>query len=406
MLSHHNLSWTCDLAVQLVTLGPQDLCLSYLPLSHIAEQMFSIHAPLRVGSQVYFFSDAPEKLRDYLGEVQPTVFFGVPRVWEKMHAALTARIGQATGARAKLAAWALSVGRRCGALRCRGEQPSGWLAMQEKLAERLVLAKVRAAIGFSRTHTAVSGAAPVSAEVLEFFSSLGLYISEVYGQSEDCGPTTFNRKGAIRYGTVGQRIPGVEVELAPDGEVRVRGPNVFLGYFKDPAATALALQDGWLCSGDLGAFDEEGYLRIIGRKKEILITSGGKNIAPVNIEAALKDLPLVGQAVVIGDRRHYLTAVLSLDPEALRDFAEKRGLSGLEPAALREHPLVRAELDRGLEEVNARFARVEHVRKYAVLPRELSVEGGELTPTLKVKRRKVDENWRDLIEAMYAGPAP
>jgi long-chain acyl-CoA synthetase len=250
----------------------------------------------------------------------------------------------------------------------------------------------------------VSGAAPVSPEVLRFLSGLDIVVHEVYGQSEDCGPTTFNPPGNTRFGTVGPAMPGVEVKLGEDGEVLVRGENVFLGYFKDPDATAAALEGGWLHSGDLGSLDESGFLRIIGRKKEIIITSGGKNITPLNIEAALKDLPLVSQAVVIGDRRNYLSALLTLDPEAAARWAAARGQTGpVDLAALAQDPAVRAELQQGVDAVNARFARVEHVRRFTVLPRDLEQARDELTPTMKVKRRNVERLWAAEIEAMYAG---
>jgi long-chain acyl-CoA synthetase len=244
----------------------------------------------------------------------------------------------------------------------------------------------------------VSGAAPIAPEVLDFFFSLDVLVHEVYGQSEDTGPTTFNPMGKLRLGTVGQKVPGVEVKIADDGEILVRGPNVFLGYYKEPEATRECLVDGWLYSGDLGQFDRDGYLSITGRKKEIIITAGGKNIAPKNIEAALRNHPLIAEAVVIGDRRKYLTALVTLDPEAVRRFLQDKGLAG-QPHTMAE---VTAEVQKAVDEVNNELARVETVKKFHILEQPFSIETGELTPTLKVKRKIVYSNFASQIEAMYA----
>ena len=220
---------------------------------------------------------------------------------------------------------------------------------------------------------------------------------EVYGQSEDTGPTSFNRAGKTKLGTVGPIIPGCEVKIADDGEILVKGPNVFLGYYKEPEATAETLKDGWLCSGDLGAIDAEGFLSITGRKKEIIITSGGKNITPANIEGALKNHPLVSEAVVIGDRRKFLTAVLTLDPDAAKKFCAEQGIQDAPHVA----PAIRSEVQKAVDQVNATLAKVETIKKFTILPRAFTVETGELTPSLKVKRRIVAKNFSDEIEAMY-----
>ena len=399
MLSHRNLAWTADVACEMVGLGIEDTGLSYLPLSHIAEQMFTIHAPIAAGGAVYFFSDEKEKFAEYLGQVQPTVFFGVPRVWEKLHAGITGALSEATGVKAKLVAWALKTGAEANALRNSGQSVSGLLALKYRLANKLIFSKVKSKIGLGNARICVSGAAPVSKEVLEFFAGLDVVVHEVYGQSEDTGPTSFNLPGATRYGTVGRPIPGMDVRIAEDGEIQARGPKVFMGYFKDPDATAATLDGEWLCSGDIGTLDEEGYLRITGRKKEIIITAGGKNIAPANIESALRDQDLVSQAVVIGDRRKFLSAVITLEPEALERFVSENGLSGADN--IHEHERLISVIQSGVDAVNKKFAQVEHIRKFAVLPRDLDQENGELTPTLKVKRRVVESNWSDVIEGMY-----
>lgn len=400
MLSHENLSSTAETGAELFRLTPGDILLSYLPLSHIAEQMFTIHTGATVGYAVYF-AESITKLPDNLREVQPTVFFGVPGVWERFRNRVAERLNEAHGARRRIADWAQSVGKQVVALRNQGQEPSGTLAAQYRLAERLVFSKVKPLLGFSRTQVAVSGAAPINPDILEFFSGLDVTIFEVYGQSEGCGPTTFNRPGATKFGTTGQVWPGSEVKLSADGEVLLRGPNVFMGYYKDAAATEATLVDGWLHSGDLGRFDEDGFLTIVGRKKDIIITSGGKNIAPKNIEAALKALDLVGEAVVIGEGRKYLTALLTLEPEATQRFAEAHQLEG---QVLHDHPEVLAAIQAGIDEhVNPQFARVEQVKKFSILPQPFSIESGELTPTLKLKRNVIYKQHLTEIEQMYAG---
>jgi len=398
MLSHKNLTWTADKAAKISTMQADDTSVSYLPLSHIAEQMFSIHAPITMGSSIYF-AESIERVADNLKEVQPSVLFGVPRIWEKMHAKVSAKMAEATGVKAKILSWSMKVGRASSDLRNRGASPGLLFSLKHKMAHRLLFSKIKPLMGLANARMCVTGAAPISAEILEWFAGLDVTIHEVYGQSEDCGPTSFNLIGQTRFGTVGPALEGTEVRIADDGEICVRGPHVFLGYYKDQAATDEALIDGWLHSGDLGSFDADGYLTITGRKKEIIITAGGKNIAPKNIEAALKNLPIVSQAVVIGDRRKFLSALITLDPEAAEAWAEAHSLP-LE--GIHAHPQLIQAIDADIEsKVNTLFARVEHVRKFTVLERDFSIDHGELTPTLKIKRSPINENWSDTIEAMY-----
>jgi long-chain acyl-CoA synthetase len=396
MLSHANLAWTAQKAAELVGGRASDRSLSYLPLSHIAEQTFSIHGPITQGSAVYF-AESLEKVPDNLKEVQPTLFFGVPRIWEKFHAAIAGKLAQAKGVKKAIASLAMATGREVNAVKNEGGTPGALLDLRYRIAQKLVFSKLKPAIGLGSARVCVSGAAPIAREVLEFFSALDVVIYEVYGQSEDTGPTSFNRPGRTRLGSVGPAIPGVEVKIAPDGEILVRGPNVFLGYYKEPEATAEALVDGWLHSGDLGSFDDAGFLHITGRKKEIIITAGGKNIAPKNIEAGLKNHPIVSEAVVIGDRRKYLTALVTLDPEAKERFLKERNLGDGDG-----HDALRQEVQKAVDDVNTRLARVETVKKFFILPRPLSIEHGELTPTLKVKRQAVNRNFSSEIEGMYA----
>ncbi len=397
MLSHRNLAWTAETAMRINDVHAGDCVLSYLPLSHVAEQMFTIHGASVVGYGVYY-AESIERVLNNLREVQPQLFFGVPRIWEKFQAGVAARLNATAGVRRRLMDWAMNVGRRVSDERCHGREPRGALAAQYRLARKLVFSKIKPALGLGRARICGAGAAPIGHDVLEFFSGLDVIIYEVYGQSEDCGPTSTNLPGATRFGTVGKPLPGVEGRIADDGDILVRGPNVFLGYYKDPQASAETLADGWLLSGDLGEFDSEGFLRITGRKKDIIITAGGKNVTPKNIEAALKESPLINEAVVIGDRRKYLSVLLTLDADAAADFASRHAL---DPATIHTQPLLHAHIQAHVEVVNQTFSRVEGIKRFAVLARNFAIESGELTPTLKVKRKVVAEHFAREIEEMY-----
>ncbi len=392
MLSHNNLAWTANVSIQITTITDDDCSLSYLPLSHIAEQMFTLHIPITTGARVYF-AESIDAVPENLKEVQPTIFFGVPRIWEKFHAGITAKLKEATGVKAKLVEWATKVGWEANKT---AQSPKG---LQYKLADKLIFSKLKPAIGMGNARVCVSGAAPIAREVLEFFASLDIIVLEVYGQSEDTGPTSFNTPTQYRFGTVGPAIPGVEVKIAEDDEIMVKGPNVFLGYYKDPEATASTLTEGWLHSGDLGAFDRDGFLSIPGRKKDIIITAGGKNITPKNLEAAIKNHELVNEAVVIGDRRKYLSALVTIDPETGEAWASA---NGEDPNALHKSAKLRASIQAHIDEMNTHFARVEQIKKFTILERNFTVEDGELTPTLKVKRAKVNDHFANEIESMYA----
>jgi len=397
MLSHRNLAWTARTLAEAMEAVPEDTILSYLPLSHVAEQMATLYVPATVGMQVHF-AEAFAKVADDLKEVQPTTFFGVPRVWGKFHAAVEARLAQATGVWARLLGWGQDVGRRANAEKNGGRPPGGMLGVQYALADRLVYARIRPVLGLGNVRCCISGTASISREVLEFFSGLDVVIREMYGQSEAAGATSLNVTGRTRFGTVGPVLPGVEVAIAEDGEIRVRGPNVFLGYHKDPEATREVLEDGWLHSGDLGLLDEDGFLRVTGRKKEVLVNAGGQRISPRAIEEALQRLDLVSNAVVVGDGRAYLGALLTLDEGAKKRFAQAHGLP---EGGLHEHPDLIATLQEGIDEVNASLADVEKVRRFRVIPRDFSIEGGELTPTMKVRRQVVCEKYADLVKRMY-----
>ncbi|MBK6294215.1 MAG: long-chain fatty acid--CoA ligase [Rhodoferax sp.] len=400
MLSHGNLSWTSVVLSAAFGANPADRLISYLPLAHVAEQLGAIHNHVNAGYALYF-ARSIESLGEHLAEVRPTIFFGVPRVWEKMHVGIANKLASATGVKARLAHWALTVGQRWHAGLLAGKPAGVALRVQKALASRLVHQKVQKALGLDQARLMISAAAPIAPENLQFFTGLDLLIREVYGQSEDCGPTSISLAGSTRIGAVGKPLAGTQVRVADDGEILVRGPHVFQGYMGRPEDTAATLVDGWLHSGDLGHFDEDGYLYVSGRKKDLLITSGGKNISPANIEAALMDLPLVEHAVVCGDGRHFLSALLTLKPDVLQQFLERAALVAMPLEQACRHPLVLAELQAGIDHVNQHQARVAWIRKFTVLAEPLSIEAGALTATMKIKRKVVIERYRDQVEAMY-----
>ncbi len=398
VLSHRSLAWTAETIGNMGLSSPEDRILSYLPLAHIAEAMNSIHGHARVGYEVWF-AQSIDLLGQHLKDCRPTIFFGVPRVWQKMHETLQSRLGEATGVKAKLAAWSLKVGREHSQALLNDQQPSGLLAFKHRIADKLVLSKIRDALGLNLCRFPVSGAAPISSNILDFFASLGIIIYEVYGQSEDCGPTTFNLPGAIKFGSVGKAVPGLEVRIADDDEILVRSPSVFDGYAKDEAATAETFIKGWMHTGDLGRVDNHGFVYVTGRKKDIIITSGGKNITPANLEGDLMDISLVEHAVVAGDGEKFLTAVLTLQPEILTGFLQGKGIK--DDSNVRSHPEVLGAIQSGVDAMNDRYARVENIRKFAILDRQLTMEDDELTPTLKVKRKKVLKNHEAVVRQMY-----
>jgi long-chain acyl-CoA synthetase len=400
VLSHGALSWTSWTLKGMFGNDSSHRVLSYLPLAHIAEASNSIHNHA-LGGYLLTFARSLEGLGDDLKHVRPTIFFGVPRVWQKIHETLVSRLSEAPASRRRLVSWALRVGRRAAQQRLRWGLADPVTAVQAALAERLVLRRIREAIGLDQCQLAVSGAAPIPREVLEFFAGIGLVIFEVYGQSEDCGPTTFNRPGAVKLGSVGKPIPGMELKIAEDGEILIRAPSLFDGYAKDAAATRAVLDDGWMRTGDLGSLDRKGYLTITGRKKDILITSGGKNIAPANLESDLMMIPQVEHAVVCGEGRNYLTALLTLKPEFLAPhIARPRARAA---AALDDSELVAA-IQPQVDAINARYARAESIRKFAILPSRFGLESGELTPTLKVKRAFVTRKFAHIVDELYSAP--
>lgn len=398
MLTHRNLAFIAVKAREILPVGAGDRLISYLPLSHIAEQVVSHLLSLATGATVHF-AESLEKLPENLREVRPHLFLGVPRVWEKVQAGIQAAGAQASPLRRRIAAWARGIGLAGGYADQEG-RPRPW---SYGLADRLVFSKVRKRLGFDEARMLVVSAAPIAKETLDFFQSLALPIMEVYGMSECTGPTTMSVPKRYRLGRAGYAIPGTELKVAEDGEILMRGPHVFKGYYKSDEATREALDaEGWIHSGDVGDIDADGFLRVTDRKKEILITSGGKNIAPQHLEGKLKQIAAVSQAVAIGDRRAYVVALLTLDPARVAAEAEKAGSPARTPEAAARCPVFKAHVERQVEAINASLARYETIKKVALLPKELTVEAGELTPTLKLKRRVILERHEETIEALYA----
>ena len=376
--------------------------ISYLPLAHVAERSFSLWGGIKYGASTYFCRDL-DKVAEVLPVARPYAFLAVPRVWEKMRTGLFAALKQAEGAKAKLGAKAFEVAPQIGALQLTGRKPSLLLGAQHALFERLVYAKVRARLGLDEVHVAITGAAPMPDDLIVFFKGMGIEIVNVYGMTETTAVTHGNRRGEVRLGTVGRALPGVECRIADDGEILVRGPNMTPGYYQREEATAELLDaDGWLHTGDLGRIDADGYLTIVGRKKELIITAGGKNISPNNIEALVKSSPVIGTVCAIGDDRRYISALVALDPDGAPAWSQERGIGASSLAALAEHPEVRAEVQRAVDEANAKLSRVEQIKRFEILPTEFSVESGELTPSLKLKRHVVHSKWSDVIDRMYA----
>jgi long-chain acyl-CoA synthetase len=358
-----------------------DVMLLFLPLAHNFGRCMALGGA-HMGYTVAFCPD-PYAVADALPAVRPTVFPSVPRVYEKVHTGVTTKFAQEKGVKRALIGWALRVGRRASDLRQAGRELPRGLALQHRLADRLVYSKVKERLG-GRLRIGISGGAPLAKEIVEFFHSLDILILEGYGLTECTTAATVNRPSQFRFGTVGPALPGVELRIADDGEVLIKTDTIFAGYYKDEQATQEVLPgDGWLRSGDVGHLDDDGFLTITDRKKDILVTAGGKNVAPQNLENALKTHPLVSQALVVGDRRPYVAALITVAEGTTPDEA-------------------RPEIEKLVEDVNRELSRFEQIKRYAILPRDFSADEGEVTPTLKLKRRVCQEHFAAEIEALYS----
>jgi long-chain acyl-CoA synthetase len=398
--THGNLLATVAMYETGLELGAGLVMYLYLPLAHSLARVAQAVA-LQVGGTLAFWGGDAKRIAAELAEVRPTHFPSVPRVYEKMHTAIVGGVAEQSRVERAVFGWAVEVGRRIRARERRGRPVGRVDRARHALADRLVLAKVRGVFG-DRLQMAMTGAAPIGKDVLEFFDACGIPILEGYGMTESCAAATLNTPRALRFGTVGRPLAGTEVAIADDGEVLMRGPHVFAGYHRDPEATSETVRDGWLHTGDIGELDADGFLRITGRKKDLIITSSGKNISPENIESMLRETRWISQAVVYGDRRSYLVALVTLDPDEAPKLAAELGLPG-DPAAMAADPRVHAALGRDVDAVNQRLARVEQIKRFEILDHDLSQAAGELTPTLKVKRAYVYDAFAERFTRLYEG---
>jgi long-chain acyl-CoA synthetase len=404
LLTHRNVLYQMAAADTMGLVTPRVRWVSYLPLAHIAERMLSIYAPIHVVGHVHFCPDATQLVR-VIGKVRPTAFFGVPRVWEKVRAGIQAllRAEQDEGKRAAVAQ-AMDIGRRYVQSCQYGQTTSPELAAQFQAAHERVLGPVRSLLGLGEATSVLSGAAPLPPDVAAFLAGLGMTILDVYGMTETTGAFTANTPTEFRLGTVGRPVAGMEVRIADDGEILVRGPLTTPGYLNRPDLTeALIDADRWLRTGDIGTIDADGFVSVTDRKKELVITAGGENIAPAAVENLLVAHPLIGQALAYGDRRPYMVALLTLDGEAAPPWARARGITAGSLAALASDPQVLAEVAAGVAAANEQLARVQQVKRWRLLPVEWTAETEELTPTLKLKRRVVHAKYADVIDSLYAG---
>ncbi len=405
VITNSNIMAMLRSVTEIVPLSPRDRFLSFLPLSHITERSVSHFGLLAAGGETWFARSISTVAED-LPDCRPTIFFAVPRVWEKMREGVEERVARLDGLLGSAARRYLSLASTHAHELETGERMPFATKVQWVVLDELVGRRLRRDLGLDQARIVVSGAAPIHPTLLRWFHGIGLPIAEGYGQTEVALATTLNPSDAVRIGTVGPPLPGVSVRIADDGEILVTGRNVCPGYWCDASATReLIDDDGWLRTGDLGRFDDHGYLIITGRKKDLIITAHGKNIAPQSIETDLAADALIGQAVVIGDGRRYLTALLALDADAVANWAREHSKEPLGLELLSSDPDLRATLAAAVNDVNTRHTRVEHIRKWRVLPRELTVAGGELTPTLKVRRAVVNEHYAGLISDMYAQPS-
>ncbi|MGE6759917.1 AMP-dependent synthetase/ligase [Corallococcus interemptor] len=404
-LSHRNLAWTSKQLGD--TMGFRDMederLVSYLPLSHIAEQIVSLHSPLLLGTQVYF-ADSLDALGKNLTEVRPTIFFAVPRVWEKFKTKAEEGLAAQPPLKRRLVEWARATALERNTRILSQERVPSLMEAKFGLAQKLVFQPLKTRIGLEKAKLFSTSAAPIGRDVLDFFASIDVVLLEVWGMTEVSGPATVSTTECARLGTVGRPMLGVEVRIAEDGEILVRGGNVCLGYHRNPEATQELLADGWLHTGDVGQLDSEGFLRITGRKKEIIVTSGGKKTSPANIEELLKAVSPVGHALVVGDRRNYLVALVTLEPDRVRKLAREKGWPE-DVATLVNDPRLRQHLHESFErDVNPKLSRFETIKRFRVLPGEFSIDGGELTPSMKMRRTVVEQKYADVIDALYSEP--
>ena len=402
MLTQKNLTWMGRAITRDNPMFETDEVMSFLPLCHVFEQLFSVMGHITHGFTVNFI-ESLDTVTDNMIEISPTVGYAVPRIWEKYYSAITIKMSDATWFKRIIFYAALKIGKKRAALKMHFKNVPSYLEGIYQLVYFAVFRKLKERLGFDRMRLAYSGAAPISPDVLHFFQSIGVNLVEGYGQTEGTGVTCVCRVGRVKFGTVGPPLTGTEVRIAEDGEILVKSPSIFKGYYKNPEATAETLKDGWLHSGDVGEIDEDGFVKITDRKKDIIVTAGGKNITPQYIENKLKFSPYINDAVVIGDRRKFLVALIMIDEDNVVKYAQDNKVQFSTYKDLTGTPEILKLIQGELDKVNETLSRVEQVKKFTILPKKLYEEDGEVTPTMKVKRKYVNEAFKDLIEAMYKG---
>jgi long-chain acyl-CoA synthetase len=399
IISHGNYRSMLDMVNQTSVIEENDVSYLYLPLAHSFALLIQLGS-FDLGATLAYWEGDPNKIVPNLAELKPTYFPSVPRIFEKIYTAANSGLEKEGGLKKAIFDWSIKTGKKMRETERSGRKPGWLLQRQYAFADKKVLSKIRGLFG-GNLRLAVSGAAPINPDILRFFDAAGVLVVEGWGMTETSTAATVASEDDFRFGTIGKPFPGCEVKIADDGEILVHGPNVFQGYYKNPEATAETIIDGWLHTGDIGEIDPDGFIKITGRKKDIIITAGGKNITPANLEAEIRQHQLVSQCVVVGDRRPYLVALVTLDPEEAVAYAKEHGLSE-DPAQLARNPEIHKVIQDHVDEINKKFARVEQVKKIAILPQDLSQENGELTPTLKVKRAVVTEKNSKAVEELYA----
>lgn len=400
MITHRNVLTGSQSQRQVLTGYMNDELLTFLPLCHIAERGVTGMGMIMNG-WVCNFAEEMDTVPQDIREVSPTVLFAVPRIWERFYSALILRMKDATWLENKAFRWAMAVGRACSDYRINLLEPPLRLRAAFAVVDWGVLRNLKKSVGLHRVRMCISGAAPISPDLLKFYHSLGIDMREVYGQTESTGAATMHFEGRTKFGTVGEPLPGIQVRISEEGEIHIKGPTVFKGYFNDPAKTAETVRDGWLCTGDVGLLDGDGHVVIKDRLKDIIITSGGKNITPSEIENQLKFSPYINDAVVIGDGRKYLTALIMIDDENVMKYAQENRIPFTTYASLTKAKEVIKLIQNEVDEVNKKFARVETIKKFRLIDIQLTTDDEEITPTMKLKRKFINEKFRDVIASMY-----
>ena len=402
MISHNNVLGGFQSQRQVLRGYLNDDLLTFLPLCHIAERGVTALGMI-VNGWVCNFAEGMDTVPQDIREVSPTMFFAVPRIWEKFYSTMILRLKDSTWLEKKAYEVAIGIGNKCSDYRLHLKQPPAHLQIAFKLADWLVLRNLKKFVGLDRVRLCISGAAPISPDLLKFYHSMGIDMREVYGQTESTGAATMHYEGRTKFGSVGEALPGIDVKISEEGEILIKGPSVFKGYFRDPEKTAETVKDGWLCTGDVGFIDEDGHVIIKDRLKDIIITSGGKNITPSEIENQLKFSPYVNDAVVIGDGRKYLSALIMIDDENVMKYAQDNRIPFTTFANLTQQPEIVKLIGQEVERVNKKFARVETVKRFTLIDIQLTTDDDEITPTGKLKRKFINEKFKDVIESMYRG---